>query len=231
MITHYDWNGRQEAVLRFGPPVGPIVLFAAPLFEEANRTRAFIVTLQRALADLSLASMLPDLPGTGESLRDTRDATLDEWQAAFAAAAVSASRHGHVHVATIRGGALVDRLARVRSRWHFAPVAGEALVRDMVRARHVAQLGNASAAQAENDGGTVELAGNILSAAMIAALRSAAPVSTAPVRTVRLGDDPMPADRSIDGTPLWRRSEPGNDLVLAGLLAADLEAWVRHCER
>lgn len=229
MITHYEWKDGQEAVLRFGPPVGPMVLFAPPLFEEANRTRAFIVTLQRALADLSMASMLPDLPGTNESLLDTRDATLSEWQAAFAVAAVSAARHGPVHVATIRGGALLDRLAHVRSRWHFAPVAGEALVRDMFRARHVAQVGGAPVADTADE--AIELAGNLLSATMVAELRAAAPVGTAPVRTIRLDEDPMPADRVIEGTPLWRRHEPGNDLILAALLAADLEAWVRQCER
>lgn len=229
MITHYDWLDGHEAVLRFGPPVGPVVLFAPPLFEEANRTRAFIVTIQRALADLSLASMLPDLPGTNESLVETRDATLADWQAAFATATVSASRHGPVHIAAIRGGVLVDRQAKAKSRWYFAPVSGEALVRDMLRARQVAHPG--APMPNEQDGQPVELAGNLLSPVMLAELRAAAPHAPPPVRTVRLADDPMPSDRSVEGAPLWRRSEPDNDKVLAALLAADLEAWVRHCER
>lgn len=228
MITRYEWQGGHEAVLRFGPPVGPTVLIAPALFEEANRTRAFTVTLQRALADLSLASMLPDLPGTNESVVDTEQATLANWQAAFAAAAQSAARHGHVHVAAIRGGALVDRLAKTRSRWYFAPVAGEALVRDLMRARKVAQI-NHNAPEAEGD--VYELAGNRLSATMIAELRAAAPSTAAPVRTLRLRDDAMPSHRSVDGAPLWRRAEPENDLALAGLLAADLASWVRQCEK
>lgn len=215
-------------MLRFGPPVGPTVLIAPALFEEANRTRAFTVTLQRALADLSLASMLPDLPGTNESVVDTEQATLANWQAAFAAAAQSAARHGHVHVAAIRGGALVDRLAKTRSRWYFAPVAGEALVRDLLRAGHVAQLGQ-PAHTAEGD--TLELAGNRISASLIAELRAAAPTTERPVRTMRLFDDAMPSDRSVDGAPLWRRAEPSNDPTLAGLLAADLASWVRQCEK
>lgn len=228
MITHYEWQGGQEAVLRFGPPVGPVVLFAPALFEEANRTRAFTVTLQRALADLSLASMLPDLPGTNESLVDTESASLADWQAAFAAAAHSAARHGPVHVAAIRGGALVDRFAKTKSRWYLAPVAGEALVRDLMRARKIAQLGQ-SESEIESD--VYELAGNRLSATMIAELRAASPSTMAPVRTVRLLDDAMPSDRSVDGPPLWRRAEPDNDLALAGLLAADLASWVRQCEK
>lgn len=215
-------------MLRFGPPVGPVVLFAAPLFEEANRTRAFLLTVARALGDLSLASMVPDLPGAGESMGATVDATLSEWQEAFAAAAASAARHGPVHVAAIRGGALLSRLAKAKSRWHFAPVAGETLVRDMMRARMIA---NPGAAMPGPDDEPIELAGNLLSARMIAELRAAAPVAATPLRTLRLDNDPMPADRFIDGTPLWRRSDPGNDLVTAAVLAADLESWVRQCER
>ncbi len=231
MITHYEWDGGREAMLRFGPPVGPAVLLAMPLFEEANRTRAFAVTLLRALADLSMPAMLPDLPGTNESLKPTREASLDEWQAAFAAAAISASRHGTVHAAAIRGGALVDRTAKVKSRWHFAPVAGEALVRDLFRARQIAQPNASGAAGAVDlDGPPVELAGNMVSRRLLADLRQAAPITSGLVRTVRLHSDPMPSDHAVEGTPLWRRTEPDNDLVLAALLATDLAAWVRQCE-
>src|ERR1700741_3511005 len=68
VIDHYDWAGGREAMLRFGPDTGPVVIAVIPLFEEANRTRAFIVTILRALAGLGIASAVPDLPGTGESL-------------------------------------------------------------------------------------------------------------------------------------------------------------------
>ncbi len=70
MIDHYDWPGGREAMLRFGPTNGPVMIVAPPLFEEANRTRAFVVTILRALAERGIASALPDLPGTGESLLD-----------------------------------------------------------------------------------------------------------------------------------------------------------------
>lgn len=229
MITHYDWKDGQEAMLRFGPPVGPVVLFAPPLFEEANRTRALLLSMARALADLSLASMIPDLPGTNESLIETEEATLSEWQAAFAVAAVSASRHGQVHIAAVRGGALLDKLASARSRWYLAPAAGESLVRDLMRARQIA-LATSGAHQSEDDD-PIELAGNLVSQQMIAELRAASPLNPKLLRTIRLEDDPMPADRYVDGVPLWRRSEPGNDAVLAALLAADIEAWVRKCEK
>ncbi len=42
-IDHYDWSGGREALLRFGPDTGPVVILALPLFEEANRTRTFAV--------------------------------------------------------------------------------------------------------------------------------------------------------------------------------------------
>ncbi len=38
-------------MLRFGPADGLVVVAALPLFEEANRTRAFMVTILRALAE------------------------------------------------------------------------------------------------------------------------------------------------------------------------------------
>jgi hypothetical protein len=40
----YDWTGGREAMLRFGPDTGPIVIAALPLFEEVNRTRQFTCT-------------------------------------------------------------------------------------------------------------------------------------------------------------------------------------------
>ncbi|RYD50253.1 MAG: hypothetical protein EOP60_12200, partial [Sphingomonadales bacterium] len=60
MIDHYDWAGGREAMLRFGPATGPVVIAALPLFEEANRTRTFVVTLLRALAERGIAGALPD---------------------------------------------------------------------------------------------------------------------------------------------------------------------------
>jgi hypothetical protein len=35
-IDRYRWSGGEEAVLRFGPDDGPVVVVTAPLFEEAN---------------------------------------------------------------------------------------------------------------------------------------------------------------------------------------------------
>jgi hypothetical protein len=85
MIDHYDWAGGREAMLRFGPDTGPIVIAALPLFEEANRTRAFMVTICRALAERGMGSAIPDLPGQGESLVPTEQTDLGDLREAYRA--------------------------------------------------------------------------------------------------------------------------------------------------
>ena len=227
MIDHYDWPGGREAMLRLGPTNGPVVLAAMPLFEEANRSRAFIVAILRALAERGIASALPDLPGTGESLIETENASLTDWQQAFLSASkLLSANHGSVHGLAVRGGTLLDSTARLESRWHFAPVAGESLVRDMLRT--CLAIGGTSGAM-DPAGPPIELAGNRLSQALLADLAEATPSSKAPLRTVRLDTDPLPADRQVIGAPLWRRSEPGNDPALASLLADDIAAWIATC--
>ena len=84
-FDRYDWAGGREAMLRFGPDAGPRVVAVLPLFEEANRTRAFLVAMLRALAGHGIGSILPDLPGTGESVVETRDLRLADLRQAFAA--------------------------------------------------------------------------------------------------------------------------------------------------
>ena len=233
MIDQYDWPGGREAMLRFGPTNGPVVLAAMPLFEEANRTRAFIVTILRALAERGIASALPDLPGTGESLTETENTSLTDWQSAFLSASASLnSGHGPVHGLAIRGGALLDSTARLASRWHFAPVAGDGLVRDMLRTRLAAAKESGEEVDTnaiDPPGPPIELAGNRISRALLAELGQAVPMTAAPLRTVRLDTDTQPADHHIAGSPLWRRSEPGNDPALARLLADDIAAWIASC--
>lgn len=234
MIDGYDWAGGREAMLRFGPATGPVVALALPLFEEANRTRSFAVTLLRALAAHGIAGALPDLPGQGDSLVATQDARLDHLRSAFAAAVVALGDAGGrpVHAAAIRSGALLDGNARVASRWHLAPQSGAALCRELDR---IAHHGPHTAPPAGGDAPTPRwIAGNAIAPALLAALADAVPVQHAheagrPVRTLRLDGDTQPADAHVAGPPLWRRAEPDNDAAFAALLAADLAAWLRQC--
>lgn len=240
-IDHYDWPGGREAMLRFGPDRAPTVIAALPLFEEANRTRASLIAVLRRLAGMGIASALPDLPGAGESLVATAQATLAAWRTAFAAAA--AVLPGPVHVVAWRGGALVDAEAVVASRWWLAPIDGAGTMRDLRRMQ---------AASADKE----SFAGNRLSAALIDELenrRLPYPVEPATsvrpelveerpstglgrteaggradnIRIVRLDTDPRGADAKVSGRPLWRAAEPGTDAALEQALAVDIAAWIR----
>lgn len=204
MIAAYDWPGGQEAMLRFGPADGPVIVAALPLLEEANRTRAFTVTLLRALAERGIASLLPDLPGQGESLIPTSSMSLADLRAAFAAVP------GDFTLA-IRSGALLDSGER-KGRWHLAPQSGAELLRELKRL--------------QTAGGSGDFGGNMLSSAFLEELETAGP---APARIVRLETDPKPADRKLAAAPLWRRAEPDNDPELARMLADDIAAWIRTC--
>ncbi|KQN91325.1 hypothetical protein ASE90_00330 [Sphingomonas sp. Leaf67] len=215
MIDRYDWPGGSEALWRFGPATGPVVLLLLPPFEEANRTRTFAVGLLRALAARDVAGILPDLPGQGESLFPTEAVSLANGRRAVAALVAATDRP--VITAAIRAGALFDDDANVAGRWHLAPQSGERLLRELSR------IG------IERDGDTADIGGNHLSATLLAELPAAMPATTQPLRIVRLGADPGPADLRIDAAPLWRRSEPGDDPDLAAALADDLAAWSRAC--
>jgi pimeloyl-ACP methyl ester carboxylesterase len=229
LIDQYDWSGGREAMLRFGPATGPVVIAAMPLFEEANRTRAFMVSILRALAERGIASVLPDLPGTGESLTETENTSLNDWTDAFSFVAQQLGADTVVYGIAIRGGALLDAEAQLAGRWHFAPVSGDSLVRDLLRTR-LAGSGKESAGEAiELSGPPVELAGNRVARTLLAQLKAANPSMIAPLRTVRLDSDTQPADLKVGGAPLWRRSEPDNDPALARLLADDIAAWIATC--
>lgn len=228
MIEQYDWAGGREAMLRFGPSDGPLVVLAMPLFGESNRTRAFAVALLRALGDHGIGGLLPDLPGTGESLIALEDISASDWVEAFS----SVTNDGNCHVAALRGGCLIAGNVPAASRWYFAPVTGQSLVRDLVRARQVADREEGRSfdtAELDEDGAPIELAGNRIPRALLHALYEAEPDEMPPCRTVRLQGDAHPADRLVAGTPLWRRSEPDTDAPLAALLAEDLAQWVRQC--
>lgn len=203
MIGHYDWAGGREALWRFGPDTGPVVVAALPLFEEANRTRTFVVTVLRMLAERGIAGALPDLPGQGESLAPTEAIRLADMRAALTAIPGDYSF-------AVRSGAILDAGKR-KGRWHLAP-QGPELLREL---RRLSQPG-------------VEgYAGNSIHEEVLSEIERA---KIAPARVARLTSDPAPADIKFDAAPLWRRAEPDNDPALATLIADDIAAWLRACE-
>lgn len=203
-----------EWMMRVGAAEASPVLFIPPLFEEMNRTRALIVAIMRDLAARGHGCWLPDLSGTGESLRALGDVTWNDWRHdVTSASAYVSDKAGKPMVASLRGGALLDDAGDAAGHWRFAPADGAALSRDMVRA------GLAG----------VEWAGYAPSDEFKADLAAARPEAVAPLRLVRLATDAQPADAKLAGPALWRRSEPGTSDALAVALAADLHEWSRAC--
>lgn len=212
MIEPYDWAGGREAMLRFGPGSGPVVIAALPLFEEANRMRAFAVSILRSLAERhGIAGVLPELPGTGESLIPSERIAISDLRAGFAAAARTAG--GRAYSMGIRSGALLDGSVVIRRRWHFAPQPGDALLRAL---RRIHRTDHAPG-----------YGGHRLPDTFLDELPEC---HAEPARTIRLEGDTRPADRLVPGRALWREPVPENDTALAVLLADDLAAWIRACE-
>jgi hypothetical protein len=211
----YRSDGRQEWMMRIGPADAPPILIVPPLFEEMNRTRSLLADVMRALAAQGLCAWLPDLGGTGESERDLRAVSWDEWRHDVMAAAdhVAAAAGRRPLVVSVRGGTLIDDDAAAIGWWRLAPVAGASLERDMVRA------GLAG----------VEWAGYAPGEALRERLAAAKPDEPSPLRTARLASDAGAADVKLHGSALWRRSEPGRSSELAAAMAADIAEWQARC--
>lgn len=228
-------------MLRFGPDGAPVVVVALPLFEEANRVRAFAVKICRLLAKRGIASILPDLPGQGESVVATEDVRLATLREGFGAAVEQFYREGlRVYSASITNGALVDTDAHSLGRWHLSPVSGRDVLQGLARIlgaagreHDVRQLRHID--QADERAFPIEIAGNLIGGTMLEDLnrdRSTYALDGVgiPRRVVRLETDLGGAHRHVPGAPVWRRAEPGNDPALAVLLADDIAGWVAACE-
>ena len=195
------------------------VLIVPPLFEEMNRTRRMLIETQRALDALGVDSILPDLPGCNESLQAFSAQSLGSWRDAMSGAA----RHfAATHVLAVRGGALV--FPTNLPGWVLEPQKGTAVLRQLLRARVLAAK---EAGREENSADLLEqgrqhgleLAGYRLSAALIAGLDAALPEDEGQ-RVIRQAE--------LGGSPLWLRSEPGEDpaqsAALARIIAAEAQA-------
>lgn len=195
------------------------LLIVPPLFDEMNRSRHLLASAMRALDAQGVDAMLPDWPGTGESLQPLSAQSLFGWRSAMATAA----RHfGATHVLAVRGGVLV--FPNVLPGWVLDPVSGQAIVRQLLRARLIAlrEAGqDANLADllefARNEG--LVLAGHDLGAAMIAGLDTARPLDEGQreLRSAELG-----------GTAPWLRTEAGDDAAMGERLAALLLRDLLH---
>ena len=213
-VHHYMVGGDSEFMLAYGPKNGPQLLILQPFFEEMNRCRALVAALCRGLAERGIGCWLPDLPGTGESLRPLESVDWPLWTDAVATAAtlLYSGTNRRPDCVSLRGGALLDQVAGAR-RWRFSPTSGRSLLSDLRRSALASGSAPATAA------------GYRLSSSLSAALHTADVVADDGSRILRLVSDDRPADRHVDAAPLWRRPEPTSDDALAALLVEDIVEW------
>ena len=210
-------SGSAEYALSFGGGRSRRVLIVPALFEEGNKLRSFTVDVMRQLDTLGIDSVLPDLPGSNESLAPLSEQTLAGWRADVEAAA------GHFdvgHVLAIRSGALC--LPDTRPAILYAPQTGEKLLRHLLRSRIVsdreAGIESDSAGlltEGRRDG--IVLGGYRLGAGLIRDLADAVDIATGPVI----------AQTDIGGPGLWLRAEAASDAAQARALAERVGALVR----
>jgi hypothetical protein len=219
----YSFEGFDEQLLGFGGANDErCILIIPPLFDEMNRVRRMLVQTMRELSGRRISSVLPDLPGTNESRAKLLDQDLDTWRAALSAAAAQV---GATHVASLRGGTLIDDGISA-PHWRLAPVKGSNLLKAMLRTRIAGdkEAGIVSTREqliASAQHAPLELAGNVLSPAMLASLDKAEPVLTGSVREVALDE--------IEGSALWLRAEPHEDQAMSSAIAAELDCWSAAC--
>ena len=220
----YKFTEQDELCLSFGGDSARRILIIPPLFDEMNRMRRVLVSAMRDLAGRSVSSVLIDLPGCNESLSKLDDQSLDSWRDAVAACATQLSV---THVASMRGGALVDNCHPALPHWRLAPVKGASLLKTMIRTRIAGEKeAGKSVSEAQlmtlAETAPIELAGNMLGSDMVAQLAVAEPVALANLTERKLGED-------IIGSPLWLRAEPQDDAAFAASIAADLDRWSASC--
>ena len=217
---------RLPAILR-GPPAGPAVLLVPPLFEEMNRCRRLLADLGRALAERGIATVLPDLPGTGDCSGSAASAA--SWRAAVEALTVARP----CHVFAMRGGALLADGNNALGLYRFAPVgSGAILLREMMRAQAIADQersgGKVTPSAYEKRlaaGQSVELTGYEITPALAVELTTLSlPDAAAPCRVADLKPG---ADIVFDGPPVWRQADPAPSRALAVLISEDIAAWIR----
>lgn len=219
----YTYDRQHEFCLSFGDAAADRnILIIPPLFDEMNRARHMLVEAMRGLAKRNIRSLLVDIPGCNESHADITAQTIESWRDAMATAAQAL---GATHVASVRGGGLIDGAIDL-PRWRLAPVKGSSLLKTMLRTRIAADKegGRTTTADqllAEARASPLELSGYLLGHAMLDSLDRAVPVPAPDLREVSLSE--------VDGSPLWLRAEPSDDPAMSAAMAASLDRWSAAC--
>lgn len=220
---YYETNGHREYCLSFGAAeTTRTILIVPPLFDEINRTRRMLAQMMRALAERDVRSLLPDLPGCNESEAELSTQSLASWRKAVSDCA---AQTGATHIASVRGGSLIDDATGLPI-WRLAPVKGASLLRTMLRTRIAAdkEAGIVSSSEQLLASATIapiELSGNLLGADMLASLEAADVAGGDRITEATLAE--------VNGTPLWLRAEPGDDPAMSAGIALHLEHWSASC--
>ena len=190
------------------------LLIVPALFDEVNRMRRFSLEVMRRLDASGIDSVLPDLPGTNESLEQLETQSIGSWCSAVAAAV---QFFGATHVLAIRGGCLL--MPQGVPGWLYAPAKGGSILRQMLRARSLAsrEAGREESREglttlALTDG--IELAGYRIGPQLFVDLEHAEAPEREGLTLVEQG--------LVGGAGLWLRAEPGESREQADALAAVL---------
>lgn len=200
----------EEYALAFDRGRDKRLLIVPALFDEANRLRRFTVEVMRRLDGAGIDSVLPDLPGTNESLQALEALEPQDWADAMIAAA---RVFGATRVLAIRGGCLFTPPGA--GALHYAPVKAASVLRQMLRARMLASR-EAGRSETREDLTAlalthgIELAGYRLGAEFIRQFEPLVPRDDATEITQDL----------VGGSGLWLRAEPGESAAQADSLAA-----------
>ncbi len=219
-------NGSQEFRLTTGDPTADVsIMIIPPLFDEMNRMRRVLVSAARLLGRRGIFAIIPDLPGTNESLSPLSEQTLSHWRSAI----IEAARGLRVtHVVSIRSGALIDDGLIGLPHWRLAPQKGSSVIKTMIRTCIASDKenginSNTDALMELGRTNGLELGGNSLGAQMIVDLENAVPNESGKITVAQLGEN------GLIGSALWLRAEPQDDPKMAESLAENWDIWSASC--
>jgi len=226
--SSYKVDQYDELCLKAGQEHPKQILLITPLFDEMNRMRRMIVEVMRLLSGNGIGTMLPDLPGWNESLFPQERASLSLWRRAMSLCHEQQSNC--LHIASFRGGCLIDDLDTSASLWRFSPAKGSSILRTMMRTRIASDKESGTTSTMAQlteqvQSNAINLAGNSIGTEMFTELGDAKSEVAPQARLVRLESDSQNADAKLPGSALWLRAEPDDDKELSIAIADDIATW------
>lgn len=214
-----DWMAGLP-VLRSNNDYSAKLIVLQPLFEETNKFRRTLALILRCLDDMGINALVPDLPGMGEHPTGLDRVQLEDVRLSLRHLAEAAAHSGQlIGTASFRAACLFDGWTNTPACWRFAPEEGDKLVRTLMRTEDASESNETHAF----------VSGQYVRRPLLSELQDLR-LSVSPMtRTVRLSTDRGDADLHIEGSPLWRHAEPGEDVGLAQSIAQDIASWSKTC--